>query len=65
MQPLSLAPADTFSSVRFLLTDMDETLTHHGRLSARLQAFERRVGAGGIRVIPVTAAPSGRTSPPA
>lgn len=59
MQPLSLAPADTFSSVRFLLTDMDETLTHHGRLSARTYTALERLQAGGIRVIPVTAAPAG------
>ncbi|KWC92262.1 HAD-IIB family hydrolase [Burkholderia cepacia] len=59
MQPLSLAPADTFSSVRFLLTDMDETLTHRGRLSARTYTALERLQAGGIRVIPVTAAPAG------
>lgn len=59
MQPLSLAPADTFSSVRFLLTDMDETLTHQGRLAAQTYAALERLQARGIRVIPVTAAPAG------
>lgn len=59
MQPLALAPADTFSSVRFLLTDMDETLTHRGRLAAQTYAALERLQARGIRVIPVTAAPAG------
>ncbi|WP_342706492.1 HAD-IIB family hydrolase [Burkholderia arboris] len=59
MQPLSLAPAGTFSSVRFLLTDMDETLTHRGRLAAQTYAALERLQAHGIRVIPVTAAPAG------
>lgn len=59
MQPLALAPADTFSSVRFLLTDMDETLTHRGRLAAQTYAALERLQTRGIRVIPVTAAPAG------
>ncbi|WP_176041983.1 HAD-IIB family hydrolase [Burkholderia stabilis] len=59
MQPLSLAPAEAFSSVRFLLTDMDETLTHRGRLAARTYAALERLQAHGIAVIPVTAAPAG------
>jgi HAD superfamily hydrolase (TIGR01484 family) len=59
MQPLALAPAATFSPVRFLLTDMDETLTHRGRLAAHTYAALERLQAHGIRVIPVTAAPAG------
>ncbi|HDR9482936.1 TPA: HAD-IIB family hydrolase [Burkholderia aenigmatica] len=59
MQPLSLAPVDAFSSVRLLLTDMDETLTHRGRLAADTYAALERLQARGLRVIPVTAAPAG------
>ncbi|MGS0897077.1 HAD-IIB family hydrolase [Burkholderia stagnalis] len=59
MQPLSAAPVETFSSVRFLLTDMDETLTYRGRLAAPTYAALERLQADGIRVIPVTAAPAG------
>ncbi|MGA8172038.1 MAG: HAD-IIB family hydrolase [Methylocystis sp.] len=59
MQPLSLAPASTFASVRFVLTDMDETLTHHGRLSARTYNAMERLQNAGVKVIPVTAAPAG------
>ena len=35
MKDLALAPRSTFANVRFVLTDMDETLTYRGRLSAR------------------------------
>ncbi|MFA9439257.1 HAD family hydrolase [Uliginosibacterium sp. sgz301328] len=59
MQPLSRAPLDAFDSVRFVLTDMDDTLTYRGRIaSATIGAIER-LQASGIRVIPVTAAPAG------
>jgi HAD superfamily hydrolase (TIGR01484 family) len=50
VQALSTATSDEFSSVRFVLTDMDETLTY--RALERLQEH-------GVRVIPVTAAPAG------
>jgi len=59
MQPLSLATADQFSTVRFVLTDMDETLTYQGRLSAETYTALAQLEAGGIRVVPVTAAPAG------
>ncbi|MFJ2993173.1 HAD-IIB family hydrolase [Pandoraea sp. NPDC087047] len=59
MQPLSLAPANQFSSVRFVLTDMDETLTYRGRLPAPTYDALARLEAAGIRVVPVTAAPAG------
>lgn len=59
MQPLSLAPANQFSSVRFVLTDMDETLTYRGRLSSQTYDALARLEAAGIRVVPVTAAPAG------
>jgi hypothetical protein len=38
---------------------MDDTLTHHGRLSARTYAALERLETAGIAVIPVTAAPAG------
>ena len=59
MRDLMQAPRDTFRSVRFVLTDMDETLTHHGRLSARTYQSLERLQQAGIKVIPVTAAPAG------
>lgn len=59
MKDLAEAPQSTFAGVKFVLTDMDETLTHKGLLSARTyDALERLQGAG-VRVVPVTAAPAG------
>lgn len=59
MRSLSEAAANEFSKVRFVLTDMDETLTYQGRLPAETYTALARLQAGGIRVIPVTAAPAG------
>src|SRR5450830_1843590 len=59
MQPLFTAADSEFDSVRFVLTDMDETLTYQGRLAAATYTALERLQAYGIRVIPVTAAPAG------
>lgn len=59
MSPLAQAPANLFSAVRFVLTDMDETLTYRGRLSAATYQSLERLQAAGVVVIPVTAAPAG------
>jgi HAD superfamily hydrolase (TIGR01484 family) len=59
MKDLALATRSTFASVRFVLTDMDETLTYQGRLSARTYDALERLQHAGVKVIPVTAAPAG------
>jgi HAD superfamily hydrolase (TIGR01484 family) len=59
MQPLVTADLTTFRNIRFVLTDMDETLTYHGRLAARTYGALERLQEAGIKVIPVTAAPAG------
>lgn len=59
MQPLAEASAAVFRSISFLLTDMDDTLTHHGRLAAATYDVLERLQNAGIKVIPVTAAPAG------
>lgn len=59
MRALSDAPANEFEPVRFVLTDMDETLTWQGRLSAAAYTSLEQLQSAGIRVIPVTAAPAG------
>ncbi len=59
MQPLFTAADSEFDSVRFVLIDMDETLTYQGRLAAATYTALERLQAYGIRVIPVTAAPAG------
>lgn len=59
MHPLSTAAPDEFKNVRFILTDMDETLTYQGRLAAATYDALERLQDKGIKVIPVTAAPAG------
>ena len=59
MLSLSQATSAQFKAVRFVLTDMDETLTYRGRLAAATYDALERLQAAGIRVIPVTAAPAG------
>lgn len=59
MKPLSAASADDFAGVRFVLTDMDETLTFQGRLAADTYDALERLQAAGVVVVPVTAAPAG------
>ncbi|NTF52914.1 HAD-IIB family hydrolase [Agrobacterium rhizogenes] len=59
MKPLNQAAASTFQDIRFVLTDMDETLTYRGRLAARTYEALERLQDTGIIVVPVTAAPAG------
>ncbi|WP_353936151.1 HAD-IIB family hydrolase [uncultured Herbaspirillum sp.] len=59
MQHLQQRRPGQFSAVRFVLTDMDETLTYRGRLAATTYAALEQLQHAGIKVIPVTAAPAG------
>jgi HAD superfamily hydrolase (TIGR01484 family) len=59
MRPLSEFPASSRRGIRFVLTDMDDTLTFRGRLSAETYAALERLERAGIIVVPVTAAPAG------
>lgn len=59
MMELQSASADEFAGVRFVLTDMDETLTFGGRLSAATYSALERLQHAGLKVIVVTAAPAG------
>ncbi|AOY97223.1 HAD family hydrolase [Cupriavidus sp. USMAA2-4] len=59
MNPLEDAAPGALAAVRYVLTDMDDTLTFHGRLAAATYGALERLQAAGIRVIPVTAAPAG------
>jgi HAD superfamily hydrolase (TIGR01484 family) len=59
MGPIAEAETNQFRNVRFVLTDMDETLTYKGRLTAAAYDALERLQASGVQVIPVTAAPAG------
>ena len=59
MRPLKDFPFADRRAIRVVLTDIDDTLTHHGRLpSSAYQALER-LQAAGIVVVPVTGRPAG------
>jgi HAD superfamily hydrolase (TIGR01484 family) len=59
MEDLALAPLGAFKSVRFVLTDMDDTLTYEGRLSGATYAALEKLRNTSLSVIIVTAAPAG------
>ncbi|HDU5632733.1 TPA: HAD-IIB family hydrolase [Klebsiella variicola subsp. variicola] len=50
---------EDLQNIRFVLTDMDETLTYKGRLQARTYQSLEMLQHAGIKVIPVTAASAG------
>ncbi len=59
MNPLIDFPAEARRAVRFVLCDIDDTITDNGRLpAASLDAMER-LRAAGIRVMPITGRPAG------
>ncbi|HSJ98900.1 MAG TPA: HAD-IIB family hydrolase, partial [Myxococcota bacterium] len=59
MRPLSEFPLAARRAVRGVLTDIDDTLTSHGRLPAAAYAALERLRAAGLLVIPVTGRPAG------
>lgn len=46
-------------NIRYVLTDIDDTLTHHGRLPAVVFDAMERLKAAGISTIPITGRPAG------
>ena len=54
IRPLSAFTAENRSEIRYVLTDIDDTLTTHGRLPAAAYAALERLEAAGFRVIPIT-----------
>lgn len=59
MLPLARAPDDELRAITTVLTDVDDTLTLHGRLPSAALAAMEQLQAGGVRVIPVTGRPAG------
>ncbi len=59
MRPLSEFPAEARRALRFLLTDIDDTVTDEGRLPAASLSAMERLSAAGLKVIPVTGRPAG------
>ena len=59
MRPLAEFPVTLRQRIRFVLTDIDDTLTTEGRLTGAAYAALERLSASGLRVIPVTGRPGG------
>jgi hypothetical protein len=57
--PLEDCPAETLRSFRVVLTDIDDTLTLHGRMPAEAFAALEALRAAGLIVIPITGRPAG------
>ncbi len=59
MRPLAEMPREAAARVRFVLTDIDDTITDEGRLGAAAYGAIERLSDAGIRVVPVTGRPAG------
>ncbi len=56
---LSAFTSQNRSGIRYVLTDIDDTLTTHGRLPAAAYTALERLEAAGFKVIPITGRPAG------
>jgi HAD superfamily hydrolase (TIGR01484 family) len=59
VRPLGEFPRDDRARVNVLLTDIDDTLTDDGRLTAAAYSALERLQIGGLIVVPVTGRPAG------
>jgi HAD superfamily hydrolase (TIGR01484 family) len=59
MQPLAMMPTAACAAIEGVFTDIDDTLTTRGRLTARAYSAMERLHETGLRVIPVTGRPAG------
>jgi len=59
MRPLCEFPTKAKAAVRFVLCDIDDTITDHGRLPSSSLAAMERFQAAGITVLPITGRPAG------
>jgi len=59
MEPFDKFPDDLKKKIRYVLADIDDTLTLNGRLPAVVFQAMERLKATGIRTIPITGRPAG------
>ena len=59
MLPLASCPRQTLASFSAVLTDIDDTLTLHGRLPPQAFAALAALKAAGLKVVPITGRPAG------
>ena len=59
MNPFENFPPELRKQIRYILTDIDDTLTINGRLPAAVFAAMERLQEANIRIIPITGRPAG------
>jgi HAD superfamily hydrolase (TIGR01484 family) len=59
MKSFERFPVQTRQKIRFVLADIDDTLTFKGRLPSVVFAAMERLGKSGIAVVPITGRPAG------
>ena len=59
MKPFRKFPENLKADIRYILTDIDDTLTIKGRLPAVVFVAMERLQKAGIRIVPVTGRPAG------
>jgi hypothetical protein len=59
MKPISQFPIPIKKNIRFVLTDIDDTLTYNGRLPADVFVAMERLKEAGLRIILITGRPAG------
>ena len=59
LQPLDRFPADARHTIRGVLTDIDDTLTTDGRLTAEAYSAMQALQQAGLLVVPITGRPAG------
>jgi len=59
MRPLNDMPEAARNAIRFVLTDIDDTLTSEGRLRAEAYLAMEQLQEHGMKVIPITGRPAG------
>src|SRR5262245_31171017 len=59
MMPLAACPRETLAAIEGVLTDIDETLSTRGQLTADAYRALEMLKEAGLRVVPVTGRPAG------
>jgi HAD superfamily hydrolase (TIGR01484 family) len=59
MKPIKQLPNAVKKKIRYVLADIDDTLTLNGRLPAVVFAAMERLKTAGIRIVPITGRPAG------
>ena len=59
MKPIEQFPAELSKQIRYILTDIDDTLTVNGRLPSAVFVAMERLQEANIRIIPITGRPAG------